>query len=181
MTRLQHGFTLVEMMVTIFIMAILLSMAVPSFRNMMANFQIRGAALGVNTGLQLARAEAIRRNSNVVFTLGDYPAWSVGCQVVVVDADSDGVDDCPEVIQNKASTEGASNVAVEVTPAGTSRITFNGMGRVTFNNDGSNPIRQIDINSTTGGNRNLRILIRGGSVHFCDPNVTTVGDPRVCA
>lgn len=177
----QQGFTLVEMMVTLTIMIILLSVAIPSFRDMLGNMQIRAAAQGINTGLQLARAEAIRRNTNVVFTLGDYPAWSVGCQIVVVDVDSDGVDDCPEVIQNKSSNEGAANIGIEVTPAGTSRITFNGMGRVTYNNDGSNPIRQLDFSSSAGGVRNLRILIRGGSVHFCDPSITTVGDPRVCA
>ncbi len=179
--RWQQGFTLVEMMVTLTILVILMSIAVPNFRDMMANFQIRAAAEGVNSGLQLARAEAIRRNVNVVFTLGQYPNWTVGCQVVVVDEDSDGVDDCPEIIQNKISNEGSSNVSVEVTPAGTTSVTFNGMGRVTFNNDGSNPVRQIDFSTLAGGGHNLRILIRGGSVHFCDPSVTTVGDPRVCA
>lgn len=179
--RGQRGFTLVEMMVTLTILVVLLSLAVPNFRDMLGNFQIRAAAEGINTGLQLARAEAIRRNVNVVFRLGDYPNWSVGCQVVVVDADSDGVDDCPEIIQNKVSNEGSGNVGLEVTPAGTNTLTFNGMGRITFNNDGSNPMRQIDISTLANGGQNLRILIRGGSVHLCDPNVTTVGDPRVCA
>ncbi|WP_025869901.1 GspH/FimT family pseudopilin [Methylobacillus glycogenes] len=181
MSSRQQGFTLVEMMVTLAISIILLSVAIPSFSDMLGNMKIRAAAQNINTGLQLARAEAIRRNTNVVFTLGEYPAWSVGCQIVVVDVDADGVEDCPEVIQNKSSNEGAANIAVEVTPAGTGRITFNGMGRVTYNNDGSNPVRQLDFTSTGGGSRNLRILIRGGSVHFCDPAVTTVGDPRACA
>lgn len=177
----QQGFTLVEMMVTLFVLAILLAVAVPSFRAMLLNFQIRAAAEGLNTGLQLARAEAIRRNTNVIFTLNNNATWTVGCQVVVADADSDGVDDCPEVIQSKEGVEGATKVSIEVVPAGAASVTFNGLGRVTFNNDGSNIMRQIDIDADEGSGRNLRILIRGGSVHFCDPNVTTVGDPRVCA
>ncbi|MCB5190745.1 GspH/FimT family pseudopilin [Methylobacillus arboreus] len=177
----QHGFTLVELVVTLTLMAILLAVAVPSFREMLLNFQIRAAAEGLNTGLQLARAEAIRRNTNVVFTLSNNATWTIGCQVVVADDDNDGVDDCPAVIQSKPDTEGAVAVSVEVVPAGANTVTFNGLGRVTFNNDGSNVVREIDIDASEGNGRNLRILVRGGSVHFCDPNVTTVGDPRVCA
>ncbi|MDR5171900.1 GspH/FimT family pseudopilin [Methylobacillus sp. Pita2] len=177
----QRGFTLVELIVTLTVLTILLAVAVPSFREMLLNFQIRSAAEGLNTGLQLARAEAIRRNVNVVFTLSGNATWTIGCQVVVADADNDGVEDCPEVIQSKESTEGAVNVNVEVVPAGATSVTFNGLGRVTFNNDGSNVMRQVDIAANEGNGRNLRILIRGGSVHFCDPGISTVGDPRVCA
>lgn len=177
----QQGFTLVELVVALSVLAILMAVAVPNFREMLLNFQVRAAAEGLNTGLQLARAEAIRRNANVVFTLSSNATWTIGCQVVVADADSDGVDDCPEVIQNKAATEGAVSVAVDVVPAGATSVTFNGLGRVTFNNDGSNVMRQIDIAATEGNANGLRILIRGGSVHFCDPNISTVGDPRVCA
>ena len=177
----QQGFTLVEMMVTLFVLAILLAVAVPSFREMLLNFQIRAAAEGLNTGLQLSRAEAIRRNTNVVFTLNDNATWKIGCQIVVADDDSDGVDDCPEVIQSKEGVEGAAKVSIEVDPAGATSVTFNGLGRVTYNNDGSNVMRQIDIDANESSSRNLRILIRGGSVHFCDPNVTAAGDPRICA
>ncbi|ABE50787.1 GspH/FimT family pseudopilin [Methylobacillus flagellatus] len=176
-----YGFTLVELVVTLTILTILLAMAAPSFREMLLNFQIRSAAEGLNTGLQIARAEAIRRNVNVVFTLSSNATWTVGCQVVVADADNDGVEDCPEVIQGKQSAEGAVSINVEVVPAGAHSVTFNGLGRVTFNNDGSNVMRQLDIAANEGNGRNLRILIRGGSVHFCDPSISTVGDPRVCA
>ncbi|MCB5185940.1 GspH/FimT family pseudopilin [Methylobacillus gramineus] len=180
----QKGLTLVELVITMSIVAILLAVAIPSFRIMLVNFQIRSAADGLNNGLQLARAEAIRRNANVIFTLGAGPSWSVGCQVVVADSDSDGVDDCPEVIQEKPSVEGATAATIDALPAAANKVTFNGLGRVTFNNDGSNVLRQLDMSSTqidAADARNMRILIRGGSVHFCDPNVTTVGDPRVCA
>lgn len=60
------GFTLVEMMVTIGIMAILATMAVPSFTEMMRNAQRRSALNDYWHAIFLARSEAIKRNSVVV-------------------------------------------------------------------------------------------------------------------
>lgn len=57
----QSGFTLVELMVTIAIAAILLGVGVPSFRTVIENNRIAAASNDVVTGLQYARSEAIRR------------------------------------------------------------------------------------------------------------------------
>ncbi|CAG0980631.1 hypothetical protein MTYP_01742 [Methylophilaceae bacterium] len=178
-----RGFTIIELMLAIFITAILLALAIPSFKTMLLNYQLRTVAEGINNGLQLARAEAVRRNTNVEFTLGAGSDWTVGCQIEVGDDDGDGVDDCPLEIQSKSSNESGTLAILSVQPAGTQKVTFNGLGRVTANNDGTDSISRIDIDIDgldEEDSRDLRIVISGGSVHFCDPNVTADGDPRAC-
>lgn len=58
----QRGFTLIELMVTIAIASLLLSLALTSFNTMMASSQVRSTAESIVSGLRMARAEAIKRN-----------------------------------------------------------------------------------------------------------------------
>lgn len=59
------GFTLVELMITIAVLAIVLAIAVPSFQAIINRNRLVSASNEVVAALQLARMEAIRRNSRV--------------------------------------------------------------------------------------------------------------------
>jgi type IV fimbrial biogenesis protein FimT len=61
----SRGFTLVEVMVVITISVILVAMALPSFRTMIRSSEISSATNSVVAGLDVARSEAIRRNTVV--------------------------------------------------------------------------------------------------------------------
>lgn len=61
----QRGFTLIEMMITISIAAILLSLAVPSFSAMQRRSQINTQTNALVSGLALARSEASKRGQRV--------------------------------------------------------------------------------------------------------------------
>lgn len=61
------GFTLVELMVTVAVAAILLMIAVPSFRNMLATNRLNTAANELVGGLSEARMAAIQRNAGAQF------------------------------------------------------------------------------------------------------------------
>jgi len=63
------GFTLVELLIAIAIAAILMAIAVPSFRTMSRNMAVRGAADEFVAGVQFARSEAIRTNQTISLTL----------------------------------------------------------------------------------------------------------------
>jgi type IV fimbrial biogenesis protein FimT len=63
--RADAGFTLIEMMVAIAIMAILLAIAVPSFREAGLSSELRSFSSDLLASANLARSEAIKRNAPV--------------------------------------------------------------------------------------------------------------------
>ena len=62
---MHKGFTLIEMVVTIAILAILLAIAIPSFRALIINNRITAQANDFVSDVTYARAEAVRRNMRV--------------------------------------------------------------------------------------------------------------------
>lgn len=192
----MRGFTIVELVVTLALFGVLLGLGVPAFTTFIQNTQIRNAAENALTGINLAKAEAVRRNASVRFqfvttltsacalsTAG--PSWVVSlddptgaCEVAASDTTT------PRTIQKKSGQEGATNVTIAAT--GSSLATFNGLGRVS-----GTAITQIDFthNALTcehadvnGTARCLRILLTsGGLVRLCDPKVTATTDPRYCS
>ncbi len=79
------GFTLIELIVTIAVAAILATLAAPSFRQFIVSQRIKNASFDVVSALSLARSEAVTRNANVYF--GRSSGWTSGWYVSV---NSDG-------------------------------------------------------------------------------------------
>ncbi len=67
--RASPGFTIIELMVTITIFAILLMMGIPSFSSLLQNHRLSSTAKSYAAGLQIARTKAIRGNTPVEFVL----------------------------------------------------------------------------------------------------------------
>lgn len=195
----QRGISLIETMVTIAVIAIMLGVGVPSLSVWMKNNQIKTSAQNLLTGLQLARGEAVRQNSRILFQLTDtgktgIPTWTVWsyssqpCQTVI------GAFPCP--IQSSQSTEGGNLARIGVnaddisaagytyavpTPAGTGMgvspkpgVVFNAFGQV-MNDNAANTIAtritRIDVTNATDS-RVRRMVVRipvGGSASMCDP------------
>src|SRR4030095_12352858 len=61
------GFTLVELLMVLAVVGLMTAIALPAMRIHLANADIRGVAGEVASGLEPARAEAIRRNAGVQF------------------------------------------------------------------------------------------------------------------
>jgi len=195
----QLGFTLVELMVAIVVLAILLAIAGPSFATWMQNSQIRTMSEAVKDGLQLARAEAVRRNAQVRFELMDSlaatcalatagPNWIVSMDGAAGACDSTNMADdaapaAPRVIQTRSAGDGSRNAVVA---ASQSTVVFNGLGRVT-----PAPGADITINVTnpTGGSclaasgpmRCLRIVVgASGQIRMCDPRWSAASNSEGC-
>ena len=64
----EKGFTLIELMAALAILALLLLLGMPSFISFLRNSEIRSTAESIINGLRTASAEATRRNSRIAFT-----------------------------------------------------------------------------------------------------------------
>jgi len=76
----SSGFTLTELMITVAIIGILASIAVPSFQDMIERNRLKEAVESLKSDLMFARTEAIKRSANVTISrkTGDDGAWCYG-------------------------------------------------------------------------------------------------------
>jgi type IV fimbrial biogenesis protein FimT len=83
--RLNAGFTLVELMITVVLLAILTILAMPAFQGVMERLRIQSAANSLSAAFATARSESVKLGTNVTVcksldkenctTDGD---WSIG-------------------------------------------------------------------------------------------------------
>jgi len=195
LSRAQRGVTLLELMIVLAIVAFTLAMGLPSFTGWIRNTHNRTAAESVLNGLQLARAEAVRRNTQVRFTLTSNTGrvdWNVGC-VSVTTA-------CLATIQSRPASEGSAQARVGIStaaipspiPAGhfgtalaagaglPAGVTFDGLGRPI---SGNADFKRADFtNATATGTRRYIVIIgQGGQVRMCDPALPFASNPQGCS
>ena len=173
LTGARNGYTLVEVMVTLAIFAMLLAMGVPSMRGFLENGRIRAAGEAWKYGLTLARNEAVRLNVQVEFVADD-----TGWQVRRV---ADGT-----VLHRGTGREGPADLTITMDPEDSDRVTFDAFGRTVTTNpsDGTMPLVQVDIASArppdTLNYQPLRLqLLAGGLTRLCNP-AAEADDPRAC-
>lgn len=181
MTRRNRGYSIVELAVVVAIMGVLLAIGLPSFRELIINYQIRAMAESISNGLQAARATAVQRNENIEFTLtiadGKFTReWTVRPANTPTD-----------IVQTHAAGNSSSNLVVTGLPLNSATVTFNSLGRVVSPNaDASIPLNTIKVDVPTtvlaadeSPDLSIRVL-NGGLVKLCNPNVTDASDVRKC-
>ena len=78
------GVTLVELLVTIAVLAILLAAATPSFADFIDRYRLRGAVDDVVSVISIARAEAVKGDRDVNVSIGgSTSAWCIGANAAV--------------------------------------------------------------------------------------------------
>lgn len=173
------GFTVLELLTVVAIMAILAVVGFPSFQGMIERKRLEGAAESAAEFLRYARSESLRRNLDLVVT-GDSSQWCIGI---------DTAQDCDCTITNPGTSgacalpvrEGGADVPVlqvldgrEFTDISVSSM-FAGDSiefkatRGTAENDGM---------TLASPNYSLRVIISLlGRVRICAPNDDMPGYP----
>ena len=174
-SRMQHAFTLVELMTAVLVLGLLVTLGLPQMQTFVQNAKFRNTADSIQNGLQLARNEATRRNGRVQFLISPGGAWSV--QAV------DAAGTVLETIQKRSKGEGSDGVTLTLTPASASSITFTAFGRTASQYSDGLPVSnltRIDI-ANSGATKQFRIDVgSAGQIRMCDPAVTNTADPRKC-
>lgn len=94
----EHGFTLIEAMVVVAIVAVLAALASPSFTAMLQRYRVDSTYESLNNAIQLARIEAIRTGRRVnleTAVCGGVADWDCGW-VMYADINSDDGQDADE-------------------------------------------------------------------------------------
>lgn len=160
-----RGVTLIELLVAFAVLAIGLAAAAPSLTSQIAAWRVQGAAESIVGGLNYARAEAVRRNRAVAFTLDAAGrGWSVAQVSPAL------------VLQGGTRGELAG---ITATPASASRVvTFTPTGMVDATGD---RLSRIDLAAAGGATPTRRVdIFGGGLIRLCDPQLTSSEDPRRC-
>ncbi len=158
----QTGFTLLELIITMAIAAILLTIAVPSFQTTIANNRLVTQTNSLVTDINIARSEAVKRGTGVVLCssadpnaatpacLGTGNAWTGGW-IVFVDANTNGAFNPP----------GDTLIKVSQAIGGTATILTAGtLNTFTYNGDGTSAAATFAICDDRGHTFGRQVQIR---------------------
>lgn len=162
--RSPSGFTLVELMVVLAIVAVSATLAAPSFAQMIASYRVRAAADGILGALNFARTEALRRNTPVGFQLtSGGSGWTVSQLSSNTTLQSRSAGDVPGLSVTSSTTA--------------TSVTFLANGLI----QSGSQLSQLTVASAVSDANTRRINVFGGGlIRMCDPAVTTASDPRRC-
>ena len=156
-----RGFTLIELMVVVTLVAVLSAIAVPSFRDLLLNQRLAASTSDFVAALSLTRTEALKRSQLVTLTPKATKDWSSGWEV-------------------KSTVDGVATTlrAFEALPAGVTVDTglSNGLnGKVNydangFSRNGDSYLMGCVAFKAETGRRSAVVVSASGRPKVCDPD-----------
>ncbi len=153
-TKIQSGFTLIELMVALAVLGILLTVGLPSFQTMIVQQRLSSATNEVLSGIALTRSEAVKRNSNMRFCIrSSDPIWQLRDFAAT-----------PNVIR-----EGTLTTGVTFTVSGLGSTPVSGFECIDYKSEGlpyvSSGLLTNGLITLTNGSQSKAVHIKVGSIY----------------
>ncbi len=177
----MKGFTIVEMMITLAIIAIAAGIATPNVLLWVANARLDGAARNVLFNFQSAKMEAAKRSTYCTVTFNQPVGGTTYDYVVYIDADRDLEYDSGEKIVKQTDFSGVSEykgVSFDTSQGGGDGLTFtdnddsrpsvafNSRG-LTMNNAGGSGAGNVYLKNEKGRTKRIQVST-AGSIRIAD-------------
>lgn len=98
--RLQHGFTLYELLITLLIVGVVLTFGVPNLSDFTRSNRITATANDLHAAFQMARSEAARSKSNITICGSTDPFGAADCDGTLDQGFIVFVDDNGDILRN---------------------------------------------------------------------------------
>jgi len=165
-----RGFTLIELMVTVALAAVMMTLAAPGLQTLLANQRLSSAASDLMTAAMQARSTALKNNQRVIVqpSAGAGGAWADGYRIF------------SDVDLNATFDSGTDTVVLtqEALPSDVMITKFTGTNNF-FGYDGSGFLAPIGgsangtwrISSTRTDRQKCLIIELSGRARLCDPKL----------
>ena len=181
----SHGFTLLELLITVAVASILMAIAIPNFSKWRVKHEINGQTQKVFFDLMLARSTAIKNSNDVLITFNE----DKNIYTVSNDINGNGIEDFGE---NLKSVNLENNVEFGYNPGVydvdgnlvTSSIFLGSRYAVTFNSKGQASksgsiflIHKNDIGVSNNRLRSINILQATGAIELLKYDSDSMANP----
>jgi len=174
----RTGFTLIELMVTITIAAVLLTLAVPSFVNFSRNSELSAINNVLVGAMNTARGEGMKRGRNAMIVPADGTSWSSGWTVFVDQNGNFAYDAATDVtlMQQPALPKYITVSGSGSAGAGAPYIMFDASGYAKTKTAGFGPLSlsfvRNDVSSATSSAQTRRVIVAvTGRPRSCRPDL----------
>lgn len=175
-----RGFTLIELMVVVALVAIILALAAPSFTGTLARKRLEGVASELSTDIQYARSEAAHRNTavGIVFDTNCYTVYVLG----TTNATGCGALGTGGSSLKNVQIGGGTSLAFAPAVAG-AFIAFDPVrGMAVDAATGANDLSGSVTLTNSAGNWQIRALVtKVGRTKLCSPNNTVTALATDCS
>ena len=170
---LQCGFTLIELMVTISIAAVLMMIAIPSLTTYRRNAELTSVTNTLVASINTARGEALKRGlSSMVVPINNGTAWATGW-VVFVDTDSSRTysNATDTLVYTAPAPEGYINITATGPASANSQIIFDASGypKTAAGASGNFTFRVERNDSADFSEKRFIVVARTGRTRVCKP------------